>query len=113
MPRPRQLFETGDPITADFTYIRWLGDRKAIEEITKVWNKLVIDREPEMEEWIPAMQKMLKRRLTIYAYFNNHYSGSAYGSARVFNEMWQGMSGTRGPQIARPPSARAQQTNLF
>jgi hypothetical protein len=31
MPRPRELFETGDPVTADFTYIRWLGDRKAIE----------------------------------------------------------------------------------
>jgi uncharacterized protein YecE (DUF72 family) len=50
MPRPRELFETGDPVTADFTYIRWLGDRKGIEEITKVWNTLVIDRTVEMGE---------------------------------------------------------------
>jgi hypothetical protein len=50
MPRPRKLFETGDPVTAGFNYIRWLGDRKAIEEITKVWNKLVIDRTAEMTE---------------------------------------------------------------
>ena len=63
MPRPRELFETGDPVTADFTYIRWLGDRKAIEEITKVWNKLVIDRTAKMEEWMPAIQNLLKRRL--------------------------------------------------
>jgi uncharacterized protein YecE (DUF72 family) len=113
MPRPRELFETGDPITADFSYIRWLGDRKRIEEITKVWNKLVIDREPEMEEWIPAMQKMLKRRLTIYAYFNNHYSGSGYESARVFSEMWERMAGKRNAEIARLGHGHEQQIDLF
>jgi uncharacterized protein YecE (DUF72 family) len=26
MPRPHEYFEMGDPVTADFTYIRWLGD---------------------------------------------------------------------------------------
>jgi hypothetical protein len=90
MPRPRELFDAGDPITADFAYIHRLGDRKRIEEITKVWNKLVIGRTAEMEEWIPAMQKMLKRRLTIYAYFNNHMTGSVPRrrgySARCGNE---------------------------
>ena len=37
MPRPAQWFEKFDLITADFTYVRWLGDRKGIEEQTKVW----------------------------------------------------------------------------
>ena len=32
MPRPREWIARGDPITSDFTYIRWLGDRKGIEE---------------------------------------------------------------------------------
>lgn len=31
MPRPRQWFDKIDPLTADFTYVRWLGDRKEIE----------------------------------------------------------------------------------
>src|ERR1700680_2968103 len=31
MPRPLQYFEKFDPITADFTFVRWLGDRKEIE----------------------------------------------------------------------------------
>ena len=31
-----------DPITADFTYVRWLGDRKGIEEKTKTWNKIIM-----------------------------------------------------------------------
>lgn len=113
MARPRELFETGDPVTADFTYIRWLGDRKQIEEITKVWNKMVIDRTPEMEEWLPAMQNLLKRRLTIYAYHNNHYSGAAFESARLFREMLDRTIGKRNAQIAPPASAPAQQSNLF
>ena len=33
MPRPAQRFEKFDPITADFAYVRWLGDRiRAIRE---------------------------------------------------------------------------------
>jgi len=47
MPRPSQLFESFDPITADFTYIRWLGDRKGIEERTKMWDKVIVDRTPD------------------------------------------------------------------
>ena len=113
IPRPRELFETGDPVTADFTYIRWLGDRKAIEELTTVWNKLVIDCTAEMEEWLPAMQKLLKRRLTIYAFFNNHFQGHGPASARAFSEMLERTVGKRTAETARPASARAQQTNLF
>lgn len=113
MPRPGELFETGDPVTADFTYIRFLGDRKRIEEITTVWNKLVIDRTEEMEEWLPAMQKLLKRRLTIYTYHNNHYSGAAFESARMFREMLDRTIGKRNAEAARLASASARQAGLF
>jgi uncharacterized protein YecE (DUF72 family) len=113
MPRPRELFETGDPVTADFTYIRWLGDRKAIEEITKVWNKLVIDRTAEMEEWLPAIEKLLKRRLTIYAFFNNHFAGMGPASARAFSEMLERVVGKRNAQIDCPPTAHDRQIDLF
>jgi len=36
MSRPEEILQKYDPITAAFTYIRWLGDRKGIEKITKV-----------------------------------------------------------------------------
>jgi hypothetical protein len=42
MPSPSEL--TFDPITTDWTYIRWLGDRKAIETQTTNWDKTVVDR---------------------------------------------------------------------
>jgi uncharacterized protein YecE (DUF72 family) len=52
MPGPNEIFARVDPITADFTYIRWLGDRKGIEQVTKVWNRLVVDRTAEMTSWV-------------------------------------------------------------
>src|ERR1700738_5281083 len=39
MPHPNELSQDFDPITTDWTYIRWLGDRKGIEQITKTWDK--------------------------------------------------------------------------
>jgi hypothetical protein len=43
MPHPSELSRTFDPITADWTYIRWLGDRKGIERITTTWDKPIIE----------------------------------------------------------------------
>jgi len=77
MPRPREYFEKLDPITADFTYIRWLGDRKAIEEITKSWDKTVVDRTAEIGEWTEIIHKVQERRIKIYGYVNNHFAGHA------------------------------------
>ena len=49
MPRPTEILAKGDPITADFTYIRWLGDRKGIEERTKTWDKVIVARRAELD----------------------------------------------------------------
>jgi uncharacterized protein YecE (DUF72 family) len=46
MPIPSEL--KFDPITADWTYIRWLGDRKSIEEQTMTWDKTIVDRTVEL-----------------------------------------------------------------
>jgi uncharacterized protein YecE (DUF72 family) len=85
------LLEKLDVATADFAYIRWLGDRKGIEAKTQHWDRLIVNREREMETWIPAIDRLLERRLRIYAYFNNHYAGFAPGSIRLFYEVWERM----------------------
>ena len=84
MPRPSQLFESFDPITADFTYIRWLGDRKGIEERTKTWDTVIVDRTPELTEWAEIVRKVHKRRIQIFAYANNHYAGHAPATVEQF-----------------------------
>src|SRR5271155_4131734 len=44
VPRPWEMKNQFDMNTSDFTYIRWLGDRKQIEVKTKVWDKVIVDR---------------------------------------------------------------------
>ena len=84
-----QLTAKFDLVTADFSYIRWLGDRKGIEEKTKSWDRLLVNREREMELWIPEIRKLLTQGLRIYAYFNNHYAGFAPGSVTLFQQVWK------------------------
>jgi uncharacterized protein YecE (DUF72 family) len=77
MPRPAEIFERSDPITADFTYIRLLGDRKGIEEQTKTWDRVIVDRSGELKEWANICFKINARGVAIFAYANNHYAGHA------------------------------------
>jgi uncharacterized protein YecE (DUF72 family) len=63
-----------DPITTDFTYVRWLGDREGIEEQTKTWDKIVVPRSRELSEWAEILGKVHKRKIQIYAYANNYYA---------------------------------------
>jgi len=98
MPGPAELFQKYDPVTADFTYIRWLGDRKGIEKITKVWDKTIIDRTGDLQEWVKYCEKIQKRGVTIYAYANNHYAG--FGPATV--EQFRLLCKEQGVEISQP-----------
>lgn len=89
MPPVQQLLQKFDVVTAGLTYIRFLGDRKGIEEKTERWDRILVDRKSDMEGWIPEIRRLLARRLTVYAYFNNHYAGFAPGSIALFREVWE------------------------
>ncbi len=89
MPRPKEWFENGDPITAHFTFIRWIGDRKAIEERTKVWNRTIYDRAEDLREWVDVLKPVARRVKVIFAFANNHYSGYAPGSVELFRRLWE------------------------
>ena len=74
--------------TADFAYIRWLGDRRGIEERTTTWDRLIVDRRRDLGRWVPAIRSILDRGTTVYGYFNNHYAGYAIGSIEMFRDLW-------------------------
>ncbi len=93
MPRPTEILARMDPITSDFTYIRWLGDRKGIEEETKTWDKTIVNRKRELEEWVEACRKFNQRHIAIFAFANNHYAGHAPATVRLFWELWKKKSG--------------------
>ncbi|HMI51719.1 MAG TPA: DUF72 domain-containing protein [Candidatus Saccharimonadales bacterium] len=89
MPRPTELFEKFDPITADFTYVRWLGDRKAIEEQTAMWDKTIIDRTVEISEWVAILKRVIARGgLKAFAFANNHYAGHGPATVKLFRDRW-------------------------
>ena len=48
MPHPKDR-ENYDLITADFSYVRWLGNRKDIEKLTTTWNSTIIDRTADLQ----------------------------------------------------------------
>jgi uncharacterized protein YecE (DUF72 family) len=86
-----QLVNKLDVVTAGFAYIRWLGDRKGIEEKTQHWDRVIVDREDEMRMWIPVIRQLLKRGIQVMGYFNNHYAGFGPGSIELFGKVWESM----------------------
>jgi len=88
MPRPKEILAKFDPVTADFAYIRWLGDRKGIEEQTETWDKTIVDRHRELLEWVEVCRKFSQRSMDIFAFANNHYAGHAPATIRQFWELW-------------------------
>jgi uncharacterized protein YecE (DUF72 family) len=87
MPRPREIKGNLDLITADFTYVRWLGDRKGIEEQTTSWDKTIVDRTSKLKEWVDVFMKFFFRNIKIFAFANNHYAGHAPATVRQFEQL--------------------------
>ncbi len=76
MPRPWEMKEQFDLVTADFAYVRWLGDRKGIEKQTTTWDKTVIDRTSDLKKWVEVFKSLVSNTkvLKIFAFSNNHYA---------------------------------------
>jgi uncharacterized protein YecE (DUF72 family) len=109
MPGPAELSKKFDPITTDWTYIRWLGDRKGIEEKTQTWDKAIVDRRKDLTNWVEIFKEFVARDIKIFAYANNHYAGHAPATIKHFRNLWHG----RGlSELAKPHRLR-QQSSLF
>jgi len=88
MPRPAELLETGNIVTANFTFVRWIGDRKGIEEQTKVWNRTLVDRTDDLREWVKILSGVARQVDIMFAYANNHYGGYAPDTIEIFRSLW-------------------------
>ncbi len=67
-----------DPaVTADFLYLRWMGDRRAVER----YDRLQIARDREHDAWERDVKAALPRVREVYGYFNNHWAGHSPASA--------------------------------
>jgi uncharacterized protein YecE (DUF72 family) len=91
MPRPWEFEEKFDLVTADFAYVRWLGDRKGIEKITRVWDTTVVDRTGDLKSWVDIFKSMVanKKVLKLFAFANNHYAGNGPATVKLFWDLWE------------------------
>lgn len=69
-------------LTGDFTYVRWLGNRRQIERM----NEVQIDRRPQLDQWAEQLEHVARRVERVYGFANNHYSGHSPADVRYLQE---------------------------
>jgi hypothetical protein len=68
-------------VTWPFAYLRLLGDREAVDALTKTLDRIVIDHGPEVEADAQAI-RILQQQVPVVAFVNNHFAGHAPETAR-------------------------------
>jgi uncharacterized protein YecE (DUF72 family) len=70
--------------TADFTYIRWLGNRR---EFPEGHTHLKKDRDDDLLWWAGVVDRFLEEGKTVFAYANNHYQNHSPSTLERFLEL--------------------------
>ncbi|HEX8553020.1 MAG TPA: DUF72 domain-containing protein [Abditibacteriaceae bacterium] len=94
-------------VTADFAYVRWLGNR--YEEL-EPFDALKKDKTHDEERWLETLGELPVNE--VWGYFNNHWAGFSPASARDFLEKL----GTPAPEfsvVAPPVKPGSGQGSLF
>ena len=73
--------------TADFSYIRWLGDRR---EFPEGHTHLEKDRDEDLLWWSDLVGRFLEAGRTVFAYANNHYQSHSPSTLDRFLEIRRG-----------------------
>ena len=90
MPHGDEVERKLDPVTSEDVYVRLLGDRKAIEQITKTWDREVVDHGPSLARWSSLLVRMMDRDVKrILVFVNNHYAGHGPATVRRLQAMFE------------------------
>src|SRR6266404_424699 len=65
LSRPWEMKGEFDLVTADFVYVRWLGNRKEIEKQTTTWDTTIVDRSDDMKHWVELFRQFMRRDLKV------------------------------------------------
>jgi uncharacterized protein YecE (DUF72 family) len=69
-----------EEVTTDFTYIRWLGNRKDVPD--DEYTHVRINRDKELNEWADVIQQLHERDVDVWGFANNHYMGHSPATLR-------------------------------
>ena len=70
--------------TADFVWIRWLGDRR---ELPSGHTHPKKDRTEDLRWWSRVVDRSLREGKTVFAYANNHYQNHSPSTIEQFLEI--------------------------
>ncbi len=73
--------------TADFSYIRWLGDRR---EFPSGHTRLARERDDDLRWRSGVVDRFLQEGKTVFAYANNHYQNHSPSTLERFMEIRRG-----------------------
>ena len=76
-----------EDVTADFSYIRWLGDRR---EFPSGHTHLARERDDDLRWWSGVVDRFLQEDKTVFAYANNHYQNHSPSTLERFMEIRRG-----------------------
>ena len=79
--------------TTDFTYIRWLGNRKDIPD--DAYTHVRIPRVQELDEWADTIAEMQERDVDVWGFANNHYMGHSPATLREIQTRLQARGVTK------------------
>ena len=73
--------------TANFSYVRWLGDRR---ELPSGHTHLEKERDEDLLWWSELVGRFLQESRTVFAYANNHYQNHSLSTLNRFLEIRHG-----------------------
>jgi uncharacterized protein YecE (DUF72 family) len=77
MPMPEEIARNMNSVTGSFGYLRLLGDRKAVDDLTPTLNRTVIDRSEQIQS-DARTAKLMSINVPVVVFVNNHFAGYAH-----------------------------------
>lgn len=94
MPHPAELAEEHDLVTADFLYVRLIGDRRVTDRASiastglkrPTFGELFVDKSESLDRWAELLRPAVASASETFAYANNHYAGHGPATIRELVE---------------------------
>ena len=96
MPHPADVVERLDVRTTDFLYVRLIGDRSAVERVTKSFDKVVLDKSESLGRWAHLLRTQASSA-DGFVYANNHFAGYGVETIRELRRLVEGPPQETGP----------------
>jgi uncharacterized protein YecE (DUF72 family) len=89
MPSPDEYL-THEPglLPSTSSFVRLMGDRELTAERTEIFDKVVVDRHKELQNWSQTFDELLARKQQVHIFVSAYYEGNAVASIDRLKAEW-------------------------